>query len=1043
MCLHGSIVLDDGTVRPRQYVHVIGGRVAAVGPDRPVGVVRPDYTLADDELLFPAFLDLHTHASYNLLPLWHSPVWAWDNRFQWRANADYKRAIGAMNGAIRARFGHGSVFYTACNAFSELMALAGGTTVLQESAHLDQAGDPGQRHVLIRSTGNPADMGLAADEDIASIVDWYAPRPWNSPGQPHQDTSGWTVEPASKGAYDGATYLADFAASCSGTRTRGTIVHVAEGRSGWFQTRLGPDAYSRHEFEAFQHFIGNAYRSDDDARRVREARLVVIHGCGMDLLDRRGGGAARTLQFLRRYGIAVIWSPVSNLLLYQDTTPVLPLLEGGVPLVLGTDWTPSGSKTVWEEAKFAAELLEHRGYRGDASRVCLQAITSVAADALGLPLGRIRAGNMADFVIVRRPAGARRGDALATFRKAGDEHVRAVFVGGVPLYGDAALLTACGQSPLPLPDERGARRSAARELHRDKCFVLPEGCGITAAQLTEALHAADHVVGGDRPRLLAADDEAYRERIDELRQWVRRFDPKTSPTPKPRPPKPSGLAPGEQEWIYNPGGNPAERIDPQTADLLARIAPCRDLRCEVPKRHPYYHAEALGQAGDAYGMRVPCMPVVPVLTQRGGLFVMGDYPTAKFTARSSNNLPVIGDRGESVQRANAALARLLAQADAQPHDAGAAVVETYVEELADVVRQAWARPDLAARAGTRSYGHAAHAGAAPAEAPPRRNQFFVPVGDVFAPMQDADYFDGYKVRNVAAGVFLHRNYLGAVGVGAGQQVWLTNLIKCFLFHPSMAESYAALGWNDVKVEPSYDQLLPVAQVCRQWAEQEVALCRPALVLTVGKPPCTVLHGLAEAEAGVQGRVYNTLLGQHLKRDDKAERRIAARLRLTSHGQPVGIVRAEPWAQFDTFHMLHPQAVMMSQTGVQAALVAAIQAQMRSKADGMTLQGLQQAALAYVARHGAEALVRALPYGQRDQFRVNAELLQTHAVTLANLAELLLSLKQVQGTSAGAVLQAQAAQLAGTYGLARDARTLLHALQERRSAFNERYAALAH
>src|SRR5262245_31509986 len=161
ICLFGDVVNDDGSVTSRQYVMLANGRIVSVGPSKPSGVSRPDYSLRDDELIFPSFLDLHTHSLYNMLPLWHSPVWAWDNRFQWRKNSQYNQQINSAKSAIVATSGDGLNTYDAINAFAELMAIAGGTTVLQESANLDGAGFPRRSHILIRNTGSSADMGLS------------------------------------------------------------------------------------------------------------------------------------------------------------------------------------------------------------------------------------------------------------------------------------------------------------------------------------------------------------------------------------------------------------------------------------------------------------------------------------------------------------------------------------------------------------------------------------------------------------------------------------------------------------------------------------------------------------------------------------------------------------------------------------------------------------------------------------------------------------------------------------------------------------------
>ncbi|HEY7502424.1 MAG TPA: amidohydrolase family protein [Vicinamibacterales bacterium] len=1050
LCFFGDVVNDDGSLSRRQYVQLADGQIRSVGPSKPAGVARPDYTLAEDELIFPSFLDLHTHSTYNMLPLWHSPYWAWDNRFQWRANKQYQQTIGAANRAIVSTSGDGTDTYACFNAFSELMAIAGGTTVLQENAALDAAGFARQSHILIRNTGSATDLGLSNTDQIISVVDFYEPSPYGAARDPYQDTSSWKPEPAAKSRYDGSSYISDFALSVTGTRTRGTIVHLAEGRSGYLQTTLGVDAYTRAEFERFAGFIGTSYRGADVAR-VQDARLLLIHACGMN--------SAAAVPFLKTYGIGVIWSPVSNLLLYQDTTNVVPLVDAGIPVALGTDWTPSGSKTVWEEAKFAIDFLEARRWKGDATAMCFKAITSVPADLLGLPLGRIKAGNLADLVVIRRPDGARRADALRVFRAAGDQEVRVVVVGGVPLYGDKDLLERLGATPLPLPDERSPASKPRRpRVASSKAFTLPAGCGVTIEGLTRALEAADHIVGRNRPRILAADDDDYQSRMNELRGWVREFGSTVRPTPKPVPARPTELAPGELEWMYNPSLDPKNRLAGDIVDLLGRIAPCRDARCAVPQRHPFYHSEVLAQAGDSYGFRTPCMPVVPVLTAKQQLFLMGDYPTAKFTARSTNALPVFTTSADEITSANQTLTSFLGAAGAQAHG-DPHLMETYIEEIDDLIRGAVARPDIDPTKSrwSSSSSHSAE--------PPRRNEFFVPVADVFAPMQDANYFDGYKVRNVASGVFLAENFLAPVGVDASTQVWLSNMIKCFLFHPENVESYQALGWNDVRVEQSYSELLPVGKVCSQWINEEVQVCNPKLVLTVGKPPCVLLHNVPFEDPGLQSRVYDVLLGVQLPANDsRLEIAIASALKLSSRysppfsngpavrrttppqtpsasasqaveRHPVSITRIAPWAKYNVFHMMHPQAVMMAQTGLWGGLIAAIQLTLGPKASRMSVDDLNEALEQYLRKHSAAELIAALPYGQRDAFSANAQLLERHAVTMANLAEALIGLKLVSDRrfQPDRVLAQQAAQLATRFHLADSAGAELKKLEELRAA----------
>lgn len=52
---------------------------------------------------------------------------------------------------------------------------------------------------------------------------------------------------------------------------------------------------------------------------------------------------------LAERGGSMVWSPLSNLLLYGGTTNVTAARSAGVPISLGSDWSPTGSKTLLNE----------------------------------------------------------------------------------------------------------------------------------------------------------------------------------------------------------------------------------------------------------------------------------------------------------------------------------------------------------------------------------------------------------------------------------------------------------------------------------------------------------------------------------------------------------------------------------------------------------------------------------------------------------------------------------------------------------------------
>ena len=416
LLLRGNVVHPDGSVRDR-YVLVRDGRIAAVARRRPALTQDVAYVEAGrEDWIFPGLLNLHTHASYNLLPLWQTAMTPFANRFEWRGLAEYKAEV-------RGTYEHFKKQRMAVAVFAELQAVAGGTTVMQEACDLDREARGADGLILCRDTRNPEDLGLAPDQQILSVVDWFRPGKDGTP------------KPVTK-AID--AYLR--------SRKRGalaaTIVHLAEGCSG-FGTYRGVDAYSRREFEAFM-----AHPAFKDAAAVRSSPLVLAHGSGIDVRD------SRHIAFLRERGISIVWSPVSNLLLYGDTLDVDTLLAEGINVALGSDWAPSGSKHVWDEAKFARRYIDAIGSSVGDEQI-FQMVTTNPARCLGLPhLGRIEVGGFGDFFILKSPLES--DSPLEVFLSTTDRHVRATIVGGRPLYGDRELLAQFNVKVQRLPKAEGS-----------------------------------------------------------------------------------------------------------------------------------------------------------------------------------------------------------------------------------------------------------------------------------------------------------------------------------------------------------------------------------------------------------------------------------------------------------------------------------------------------------------------------------------------------------------------------------------------------------
>jgi cytosine/adenosine deaminase-related metal-dependent hydrolase len=143
-------------------------------------------------------------------------------------------------------------------------------------------------------------------------------------------------------------------------------------------------------------------------------------------------------------GAKAVWSPTSNCLLYGTTIDIPQYFDSGISWGLGCDWSPSGTKNQLGEMKVA--LLAARAAGTDIAypQLC-KAITTMAASIVGWQdsIGRVAAGLYADITVLRPNS----SDSYENLVLATEKDIMLVVIGGIPRYGDAALMD---QSGLPL-----------------------------------------------------------------------------------------------------------------------------------------------------------------------------------------------------------------------------------------------------------------------------------------------------------------------------------------------------------------------------------------------------------------------------------------------------------------------------------------------------------------------------------------------------------------------------------------------------------------
>jgi hypothetical protein len=185
------------------------------------------------------------------------------------------------------------------------------------------------------------------------------------------------------------------------------LLHLAEGRSNLAQGEFG------------------LLR----AHNLLLPQLVGIHSLGLHPED---------FQALARVGGKMVWSPLSNLLLYGVTADVRAAKAAGVLISLAPDWSPSGSKSVLGELK-VADLYNTTTLGGlFTDPELVEMVTRNPATALGwgASAGQLAPGMLGDVLVVDRiHADPYRNLILAT-----ETNVQLVVIRGDPLYGDVPVL---------------------------------------------------------------------------------------------------------------------------------------------------------------------------------------------------------------------------------------------------------------------------------------------------------------------------------------------------------------------------------------------------------------------------------------------------------------------------------------------------------------------------------------------------------------------------------------------------------------------------
>lgn len=172
----------------------------------------------------------------------------------------------------------------------------------------------------------------------------------------------------------------------------------------------------------------------------REFESLAAHGCIGPRLIGIHANSLSDEQFQRwgRLGGTLVWSPMSNLWLYGQTTFVAAAKQAGLRICLGPDWSISGSKHLLGELKVADLWNRARLGRLFTDLELCRMATSNPAEALSLEdrIGTIGEGLRADLVVMAD----RVADPYRNLIASTEADVLLVISDGRPRYGTPELL---------------------------------------------------------------------------------------------------------------------------------------------------------------------------------------------------------------------------------------------------------------------------------------------------------------------------------------------------------------------------------------------------------------------------------------------------------------------------------------------------------------------------------------------------------------------------------------------------------------------------
>ncbi len=390
-----TIVISGSVVTPEKVLHkgwvvIKHKKISAVSETLPQE--ENAIWVDTNDIIFPGFVDLHNHPMYAMFEPWDAGR-LFNNRYEWRSLEKYKQEISTPARNIQ----DDPQGFCDIAEFAEVQAVTGGTTTFSGA-------------FIPRSfTSFPACLSRLAVRKLEMDSGFYP-----------QHVKERVQNILGVGRDLNVAAAAEVRRKVAAKEIDLVLIHVAEGK------RTDPES-----IKEFDRLKENGFLTHTTA---------VIHGVAFDKND---------FEKMRLAATALVWSPQSNMILYNTTTDVVAAFREGVSIALAPDWAPSGAKNMLGEIQYAANLNKTTLGGFFSNQQLFEMATSIPARIANIDdkVGTIEQGLFADMFLLR-------GDATEPFDtlvQSKPQDVSLVLVNGVPIYGDAALMSKFNVPTEPVP----------------------------------------------------------------------------------------------------------------------------------------------------------------------------------------------------------------------------------------------------------------------------------------------------------------------------------------------------------------------------------------------------------------------------------------------------------------------------------------------------------------------------------------------------------------------------------------------------------------